>query len=113
MVCVLMFVDSKLPLDYLVVGACSLAPTHCGPSREWSGGQGQVYSRLAFLAIARAVVSGPVVIIHNLYTVLVDNVLPESCVPLFPTSRVPPSAVSIPVARDYCATSMSDGSVPV
>ena len=113
MVCFLLFVDANLPLDHLVVGACSVAPIQCGPLRDWSGDQGQLNGQLAFFAVSRPVVSGPVVIIPNLDPVLVYNLLPEYRIVLLPTSWVPMLAVYIRVPCDDCATCLLAGSVPV
>jgi len=112
MLCLLLFVDVKLPFDHLVVGACRVAPLLYGPSRDRLGGQGQVYGQFAVFAASLQIVSGPVVM-SNLSPVLVYSLHPKRRITLFPESRVPPSSVCVHVAHNYCSSSQSDGSVPV
>jgi len=111
-VCLLQSVNVKHLLDHLLVRACGGASIQYGPSHDRAGGQGQVYAGFAFLAVSRPLVSGPVVIC-NLQPLLIHQLFLKGCIALLPASRVTPSAVCIHVSRYYCATHLSDVSVPV
>jgi len=112
MVCLLLFFNVKFSLHHLIVGACSVAPIQYGPSRNRSGGHGLVCGPFAVFTVSRPVVSWPVGI-SNLQPILVYNPFPKSRIALLRASPVSHSAVCIHVGRNYCASSLSDGSLPV